>query len=55
MYKMKLRSTAREECWTVLLVKPLLKVTHVVFFKTKSKVKWEKRSTVWWDFVVNTK
>lgn len=55
MYKMKLRSTAREECWTVLLVKPLVKVTHVVFFKTKSKVKWEKQSIVRWDFVVSTK
>ena len=42
MYNMTLRSAVRGDCWTVLLVKPLVKVTHLAFFKTKSKVKWEK-------------
>ena len=40
---MTLRSTAREECRTVLLVKPLVKVTHLAFFKIKSKVNGENR------------
>ena len=43
MYKMTLRSTAREECGTVLLVKPLVKVTHLAFFKTKAKVNGKNR------------
>ena len=43
MYKMTQRSTAGEMCWTVPLVKPLVKVTMLLaFFKTKSRVKWEK-------------
>ena len=55
MYKMTLRSTAIEECRTVLLVKPLVKVNNVAFFKAKSRGQWEKKSSVYWDFVVNTK
>ena len=38
MYKMTLRSTLREKCRTVLLVKPLVKVNNVAFFKAKSRV-----------------
>ena len=40
---MTLRSTAREECRTALFVKPLVKVTHLAFFKIKSKVNGENR------------
>ena len=40
---MTLRSTAREECRTVLLVKPFVKVTRLAFFKVKSKVNGKNR------------
>lgn len=34
---------ARQECWTVHLVKPLVRVTHLRYSKLQSKAKWEKR------------
>ena len=37
MYKMTVRSTAREECWTVLLVKPLVKITHLHYSKLSTR------------------
>ena len=37
MYKMTLRSRAREECWTVLLVKPLVKITHLHYSKLSTR------------------
>ena len=43
MYKMTLRSTVREECRTVLIVKLSVKVDHLAFFKAKSKVNGENR------------
>ena len=37
MYEMSLRSRAREECWTVLLVKPLVKIAHLHYSKLRTR------------------
>ena len=55
MYKIILTPTAREECRTVLLAKSLVKVTHLAFLKTKSKVNGENRVASGGILLVNTK